>query len=170
MTFGKIRNRLDDKGSKYSSLDRPLDKQLIVALQSPNDVDEFELKNAVFGSVVVELREGDVPRSVPDGCWRPGANPRGTRISAVLFGNTLSASAVGSKLPNMWINPWATNPLRTELLPFCQSCRRRRRQVRAARPVPRMRRAHPEPRARQARLRVRSVNSAMIPASVSGST
>ena len=46
-----------------------------------------------------------------DGYWRPGADPRGTRISAVLFGNTLSAYSVTSRLPELWLNPWAATPL-----------------------------------------------------------
>ena len=54
---------------------------------------------------------------IPDGYWRPGTDPRGTRISAVLFGNTLRESNVASNLPELWINTWATNPL-PQLQPF----------------------------------------------------
>jgi hypothetical protein len=35
---------------------------------------------------------------------------RVTRISAVLIGNTTSASSVASNLPELWINRSATNP------------------------------------------------------------
>jgi hypothetical protein len=118
----KIRVKLDDKGgNKYSSLDRPLDKPLVVALQLWHHVDKVDLGNALFGSeqfvwLVDRVAGRVVPGSmrterVPDGYWRPGADPRGTRISAVLFGNTLSASSVASKLPELWVNPWASAPL-----------------------------------------------------------
>jgi hypothetical protein len=124
----KMRAKLDDKGgNKYSSLDRPLDKPLVVALQLWHHVDQFDLTNALFGSeqlTWLEDRVADrvVPGSIrteriPDGYWRPGADPRGTRISAVLFGNTLSASSVTSKLPELWLNPWASTPL-SRLEPF----------------------------------------------------
>ena len=102
----KIRDKLEDKGSKYSSLQRPLDKPLIVALQFWRSVDQFELKKALFGDVRVTWSQNDITgllRSVriPDGYWRPGTDPRGTRISAVLFGNTLRESNVASNLPEL---------------------------------------------------------------------
>jgi ferredoxin len=50
-------------------------------------------------------------------CKEWNRNPRGTRISAVLFGNILRAWRVTSDLPELWMNPWATNPL-TQLSPF----------------------------------------------------
>jgi hypothetical protein len=117
----KIRAKLDDKGgNKYSSLDEPLDYPLVVALQLWHHVDQLELRSALFGSTQLQwLKDpagGVVPDSMetvikPDGYWRPGANPRGTRISAVLFGNTLSAYTVTSRLPELWLNPWAETPL-----------------------------------------------------------
>jgi hypothetical protein len=119
---GKIRDKLEDKGSKYSSLKRPLDEPLIVALQFWNSVDEFEFRNALFGDVRLTWLENDVAGTlrtvrIPDGYWGPGSDPQGSRISAVLFGNTLRESNFASNLPELWINPWATNPL-PQLEPF----------------------------------------------------
>jgi hypothetical protein len=118
----KIRAKLDEKGgNKYSSLDQPLDKPLVAALQLWHHVDEVELRNVLFGTEQVEWLVDNatgsvVPESirdvrVPDGYWRPSFDPRGTRISGVLFGNTLSAYSVTSKLPELWLNPWAATPL-----------------------------------------------------------
>jgi hypothetical protein len=68
---------------------------------------EWLVDNAT-GSVVPESIR-DV--RVPDGYWRPSFDPRGTRICGVLFGNPLSAYSVTSKLPELWLNPWAATPL-----------------------------------------------------------
>jgi hypothetical protein len=46
-----------------------------------------------------------------DGYWRPASDLHGTRVSAVLFGNTLSAYSAASRLPELWLNPWAPAPL-----------------------------------------------------------
>jgi hypothetical protein len=124
----KIRAKLNQKGgNKYSSLDDPLDKPLVVALQLWNHVDDPELMNVLFGSeqfewLIDNSTGSTVPESirsirVPDGYWRPEFDPRGTRISGVLFGNTLSAYSVASKLPELWLNPWAS-ALLPELAPF----------------------------------------------------
>jgi len=124
----KIRAKLDEKGgNKYSSLDQPLDKPLVVALQLWHHVDQFELRNVLFGTEqfewLVDKATGSVvPESLrsirtPDGYWRPRFDPRGTRISGVLFGNTLSAYSVTSKLPELWLNPWAATPF-PRLEPF----------------------------------------------------
>jgi hypothetical protein len=112
---------LKDKGSKYSKLDNPLNKPLIMAITTWNSLDEFELTNTLFGSDVLEILRN--PQGVArrfrkrDGYWRPGAKPRGARVSAVLFGDTMRAWLVASKLPELWINPWPLNPM-SPLSPF----------------------------------------------------
>jgi len=108
---------LKDKGSKYSKLDEPL----IIAITTWNCFDEPELTNTLFGSDVLEIprdRQG-VPRRYRkrDGYWRPGAEPRGARVSALLFGDIMRAWLVAAKLPELWINPWPLNPV-SPLPPF----------------------------------------------------
>ena len=81
----------------------------------------LELMNVLFGSEQVEWLLDTATRSVvpesirsvrvPDGYWRPDVDPRGTRISGVLFGNTLSAYSATSKLPELWLHPWASTLL-----------------------------------------------------------
>jgi hypothetical protein len=117
----QFRKALKDKGSKYSKLDDPLDKPLIVAIATWNGIDEPELTGALFGSDVLEIPrnlQGAVRRyRKRDGYWRPGAEPRGARVSGVLFGDTMRAWRVASKLPELWINPWPLNPV-SPLSPF----------------------------------------------------
>jgi hypothetical protein len=117
----QVRKTLNKKGAKYSKLDKPLDKPLVMAIMSWNSLDESDFRETLFGS-----RRLDVPRNSPDaaryvhkldGYWRPGAEPRGTRISAVLFGDTLRAWSVASRLPELWINPWPLNAI-ARLPPF----------------------------------------------------
>ena len=110
-----LRKTLKDKGSKYSKLDKPLDKPLVMAITTWNSLDEFELTNTLFGSDVLEIPrnlQGAVRRfRKPDGYWRSGARPRGARVSAVLFGDTMRAWLGASKLPELWINPWPLNAM-----------------------------------------------------------
>jgi hypothetical protein len=91
-----------------------------VAGSAAHYVDESHLRKALFGSeqltwlhdrVTGSVVPGSIQtKRIPDGYWRP-VDERGTRISAVLFGNTISASSVASNLPELWINPRATTPL-----------------------------------------------------------
>lgn len=117
----QLRKTLKDKGSKYSKLYKPLDKPLIIAITTWNCFDEFELTNTLFGSDVLEIPQDRqrVPRRYRkrDGYWQPGAKPRGARVSALLFGDTMRAWRVASKLPELWINPWPVNPM-SPLPPF----------------------------------------------------
>jgi hypothetical protein len=100
----QLRKTLNKKGANYSKLDNaPLDRPLITAITSWSSLDESELREALFG-----------PRS---GYWRNESDPRGTRMSAVLFGNTMRAWRAADQLPELWLNPWATNPLH-ETEPF----------------------------------------------------
>jgi hypothetical protein len=111
--FEQVHDKLEKKGSKYGS--GKLDRPLVVAVLCWDAVDETDLTAALFGSLVVSFLRDD-PQSartvrIPDGYWRPGPVPRGTRVSAVLFGNTLRAWRVASELPELWINPWASTPI-----------------------------------------------------------
>jgi hypothetical protein len=106
---------LSKKGSKYSKLEKPLDKPLVVAMTTWNSVFELDLRNTLFGSVdlIVPRNPAEPVRYEHklNGYWRPGSDPRGTRMSAVLFGDTMRAWLAADRLPELWLNPWATNPL-----------------------------------------------------------
>jgi hypothetical protein len=114
----QIRKILSKKGSKYGT--QP-DRPIVVALVCWNSVDEDDLTNALFGTVAVRYVQPD-PKTVQsvrirDGYWRPVTDQRGARISAVLFGNTLRVWRAASKLPELWINPWASK-LIPQIPPF----------------------------------------------------
>jgi hypothetical protein len=85
----RLRKTLKDKGSKYSNIERPLDKPLVLAITSWNSLDEPEVKETLFD-----------PRH---GYWRQGGDSHGSRISAVLFSETMRAWSVASRLPELWI-------------------------------------------------------------------
>jgi hypothetical protein len=105
----QMRTILSDKGSKYGQPTYPL---VLALLARPITAGEFEMTNALYGSVAVTglTRQGD-------GYWRPPPDARGSRISAVLLGESLRPWDPFAALPRLWINPWATVPL-GELPPF----------------------------------------------------
>jgi hypothetical protein len=113
----QLQKTLNKKGGKYNTLDKPL----VVAITTWNLLDEYELREALFGSIKLAVPRDHVDAAHfvhrPDGYWRSGADPRGSRISAVLFGDAMRAWLVASKLPELWINPWAVNPMHS-LPPF----------------------------------------------------
>jgi hypothetical protein len=96
----KIRAKLNEKGGKYSSLDQPLDKPLVVALQLWNHVDHDELRSALLGGTELEVPiDRATGRAMPesartrlkfDGYWRPGADLH-ARVSLGCFSVILSA-------------------------------------------------------------------------------
>ncbi|GFG75031.1 hypothetical protein [Mycobacterium botniense] len=119
--FGKdveqLRKTLNKKGGKYNTPDRPL----VVAITTWNSIHKDDLREALFGSIKLAVPRDNLDEAhfvhTPDGYWRPGADPRGSRISAVLFGDAMRAWSVASKLPELWINPWAVNSM-PSLPPF----------------------------------------------------
>lgn len=62
-----------------------------------------EVEEALFGSAA--------------GFWNPGPPPRGSGVSAILFGERISMLRPFGELPTLWLNPWARAPLLTGL-PF----------------------------------------------------
>lgn len=112
----RIHNALREKGRRFSRLDKPLDKPLIVAVLSISGfVDEGDMTDAVFGRKAVEYVPGDPPSvrlvRLQNGYWRGKESERGSRVSAVLFGQNIRPWSLASHLPRMWINPWASMPL-----------------------------------------------------------
>ncbi len=109
----QLQKTLNKKGGKYKTLDKPL----VVAITTWNQLDEYELRQALLGSIKLSIPRDenrlDAAHFVngSDGYWRSEADPRGSRISAVLFGDAMRAWRITSKLPELWINPWALNPL-----------------------------------------------------------
>jgi hypothetical protein len=85
----KIRAKLDEKGgNKYSSLDQPLDKPLVAALQLWHHVDEVELRNVLFGTEQVEWLVDNATGSVVP------PNPLETYVSQMAIGARASIRVV----------------------------------------------------------------------------
>lgn len=106
---------LSNKGSRYGQLPVPL---VVALLPLPITADEFHMANSLYGALTInvsfaddgQLRSESTTRNV-DGYWRPGPNPGGSRISAVLLGEGLRPDRPFTTLPQLWLNPWATVPL-----------------------------------------------------------
>lgn len=105
---------LSNKGSRYGQLPIPL---VVALLPVPITAGGFDMANSLYGALTVNVsingddREpAEAVRNV-DGYWRPDPNPRGRRVSAVLFGEGLRPDRPFAALPQLWLSPWATVPL-----------------------------------------------------------
>jgi hypothetical protein len=107
-----IRDLLDKKARQCKEVDAPL---VVAVLNWATFPTLREMEHAAFGSTAVryELHDRDSVRSIgnTDGYWHPGPPPRGSRVSAVIFGERLHPSRVAAELPSLWLNPWANIPL-----------------------------------------------------------
>lgn len=112
---GQIDAILSNKGSRYGQLPVPL---VVALLLLPITAGEFHMADSLYGALTINVSFGDdgkvrsesTTRNV-DGYWRPGPNPGGSRISAVLLGEGLRPERPFMTLPQLWLNPWATVPL-----------------------------------------------------------
>ncbi|WP_144972154.1 hypothetical protein [Mycobacteroides abscessus] len=114
-SVGEIRDILKGKAKQCRAVDAPL----IVAILNWSMFARLnEVNRALFGSAVVQSGR-DTTQLVQgtDGYWHPGPPPRGSVVSAVLFGESVSHSRVAAGLPRLWRNPWAQRPLQDDL-PF----------------------------------------------------
>ncbi len=93
-------------GQKLFARDQELDQALFGTEQLVYRLNE-DLTEAQFAQFVRQ----------PDGFWYPRPPVRGGRISGVLFAEHLYVGSAASRLPTLWTNPWADNPL-PEDLPF----------------------------------------------------
>ncbi|WP_428339088.1 hemin-binding protein [Mycobacterium sp.] len=112
-----VRRLLAKKGSYYGLQARPL---VLAVLNWSGFIDEHDVTNALFGSVVVRYYQGGVNMPPPkqvrlqDGYWRPRGSTRGSRVAGVLFSDRLLKPwNPTSALPLLWVNPWAPERLPT---------------------------------------------------------
>jgi hypothetical protein len=109
----RVRKALNRKGGHYGLPDKPL---VVALLCMSSFMDNDGMEQALFGSLAYRYyinepnREGQWVRQ-RDGFWTRGAQPRGTRVSAVLAGTGLMPWSPAHQLPRLWLNPWATQPL-----------------------------------------------------------
>lgn len=103
-----VRGMLSDKGSAYGSLEAPF----VVAVASNSfTLDDHDVRNALYGSEVVELRtyadgteESTVTRR-PDGYWYRGDRWAHRGVSAVLVVKNLHPAFVGKQQHTIWEHP-----------------------------------------------------------------
>ncbi|SPM34775.1 hypothetical protein MRAB57_2596 [Mycobacterium rhizamassiliense] len=114
----RYRDVVKRKGGHYGLPDKPL---MVAVLNTSGFLDGDEVAEALFGSGAVEYYEGqpDSVRSVRkrDGYWRQGPPKRGSRVCAILDGENIYPCRVAARLPKLWVNPWAENPIQATL-PF----------------------------------------------------
>ncbi|WP_236593143.1 hemin-binding protein [Mycobacterium paraintracellulare] len=110
----QMRTILSDKGSKYGQLPYPF---VLALLARPITAGVFEMTNALYGSVAVTVAIGEAVHEdrgltrQGNGYWRAPPDGGGSRISAVLLGESLQPWDPFAALPRLWVNPWATVPL-----------------------------------------------------------
>jgi hypothetical protein len=113
---------LDEKASKYGSLDAP--HVIAVWVMSPI-ASETSLPGALFGGRV-PLAAGRHPVELPGpehrrGIWTPDRQGRSRPAAFLMAGSwDFNFNAVSRALPRLWRNPWAADPL-TVQLPFAAS-------------------------------------------------
>lgn len=106
---------IKDKASQCRGVDAPL----IVAIANwTTFASAREVEEALFGSRAIKRNELSAYMiRARDGYWYPGPPPRGSSISAIMFGEHIHTSQVVGKLPTLWLNPWAHKPILAQL-PF----------------------------------------------------
>ncbi|MBQ0922696.1 hypothetical protein [Saccharopolyspora endophytica] len=126
MAVGMVKDReaavrtLKKKRSKYGVLDKPY---MIALLPWAPYFHQDDAVDALFGELRLSyIENGPVGQQAKwdrahNGVWRK--NPeQGSGISAVLIGGGSELWEPASKLPRLWLNPWARRPIDPENLPF----------------------------------------------------
>lgn len=108
------------KATKYGELDVPY----VIAVNAVGEYGTYteDIVEALYGEERIQLRLTESGRSnarqirVPGGVWlSPRGQPRHTRVSAVMIANPLTVWNIPKAPIRVYENPWATNPLGTEL-------------------------------------------------------
>ena len=109
--IGQLESKLKVKAGRYGRPDVPY---VIAVLSLSAFMERIDVAQALFGreAVVISSSE-DVGRLIrqPNGFWFREAGPINTRVSAVLMGVGLQSWSLTRSSPELWINPWARQPL-----------------------------------------------------------
>jgi hypothetical protein len=115
-TVSALRRALKEKARRYG---RPSDPLILAVLTTSGFTDTEDVVDALFGSQAVQFDPGRPHDATMirrrDGFWIAGAGYRGTRISAVLIGDAILPWSVTTRLPRLWVNPGAANPMGAQL-------------------------------------------------------
>jgi hypothetical protein len=111
----EIRSIVRGKAKQCRGVDAPL---IVAILNWTTFATPVEVEEALFGSAAVR-HNGTSAYMIraEDGYWHPGPPPRGSSISAIMFGEHIHTSRIVAELPSLWLNPWTHKPI-TYQLPF----------------------------------------------------
>ena len=111
-TSPALRAALKEKAAKYG---RPESPFVLAPLLTSGFTSNDDVVSALYGSEAVTFPIGDPSQGKlvrrRDGFWVSGEGFRGTRISAVLLGQSVLPWTVSGPLPRLWIHPSAARPL-----------------------------------------------------------
>ena len=111
----EVRKALDRKGGRYGA-EVPHPLVLALAIEEMG-VEDGDIAAALFGRVVMQILSVDanpmryVNRRQDDGYWS-GRRGAGARVSGVLTIAHPRPWMVPRLTPRVWLNPWASRPLR----------------------------------------------------------
>ena len=117
----RLRAALLRKCKYYPALEEPL---ILAALSMSTFGDIKAFEQALLGSEAIQYTPGATGSRgwvrLRDSAWMTDRGPTGTNVSAALTASHLAPWQVTTKLPRLWLNPWADRPLE-EPLPFPQA-------------------------------------------------
>jgi hypothetical protein len=112
---GRLRSALKAKAGRYGRPGVPL---VTAVLCDASFLDRRDVAATLFGSEAIRYRMGELgsARLVRDqnGFWFWRGKPTNRRVSGVLVAKQLHPSSVTEVAPDLWLNPWAVQPLEEE--------------------------------------------------------
>jgi hypothetical protein len=108
----ELRRALEGKRKKYGVLGLPF----LIAINATEDCDNIDIMNALYGDEVTIIRQGPDGSLTENwgrnqnGAWLGETGPRATLISGALIAAGLHPWNMGVLTPELFLNPWASNP------------------------------------------------------------
>lgn len=119
-SWSPIKDAITFKGNRYGRLDKPL----VVAVNfSGHHLVRLDEMQALFGQEQIVLSTEDLdaePRldRAPNGAWVGKSGPQFRRVSGAWLFDNLCVYNVPSRRATLYLNPWATLPVPSDMLQF----------------------------------------------------
>jgi len=115
-------NSLANKAKRYGDLDLPYVIAIDTVHDFPHSTSEIDIFNAILGTEAITLeigseKEPEVRRQI-DGLWMGPQGPRNTKVSAILWADSLLPWSVTRCELVLYHNPWAARAIDKQRLPF----------------------------------------------------